>query len=55
MNEKNPEGPSVVLHLEISHHYAQVPIIAVKIISNMLYRNKKKDILEKIRYGNFSI
>jgi hypothetical protein len=31
MNEKNPEGPSVVMDLRISHHCAQVPIIPVKL------------------------
>jgi hypothetical protein len=42
MKEKNPEGPSVVMDLGLSHHYAQVLNIPVKIISNMLHRNKRK-------------
>jgi len=54
MNEKNPEGPSVVMDIGLSPHYAQVPTISVKTISNISHRNKR-DILEKIRYGNFSI
>jgi len=54
MNEKNPDGPSVVMDLGLSQHYAQALTIPVKIISNIPHRNKR-DILEKIRYGNFSI
>jgi len=54
LNEKNPEGPSVVMDLGLSPHCAQVLTISVKIISNISHRNKR-DILEKIRYGNFFI
>jgi len=54
MNEKNPDGPSVVMDLGLSHHYAQVLTIPVTIISNIPHRNKR-DILEKIRNGKFSI
>jgi len=42
MNEKNPEGPSVVMGLGLSHHYAQVLTIPVIITSNMLHNNKRK-------------
>jgi hypothetical protein len=42
MNEKNLEGPSVVMDLGLSHQYAQVLTIPVKIISNMLHKNKRK-------------
>jgi hypothetical protein len=42
MNERNPEGPSVVMDLGLSHHYAQVLTMAVKIISNMTDRYKKE-------------
>jgi hypothetical protein len=35
MNEKNPEEPSIVMDLGLSHQYAQVITIPVKIISNM--------------------
>jgi len=39
MNEKSPEGLSVIMDLGLSHHYAQVLTIPVKIISNMTNRN----------------
>jgi len=42
MNEKNPEGPSLVMDLGLSDHSAKVLTIPVKIISNMLHRNKRK-------------
>ena len=46
MNEKNPDGPSVVMDLGLSHYYAQVLTIPVKIISNMPHRNKKRHFRE---------
>jgi len=43
MNEKKyHNGPSVVMDLGLSQHYAQVLTIPVKISSNMLHRNKRK-------------
>jgi len=51
---KSPDGPSVVMDLGFFHHCAQVLTIPVKIISNIPHR-KKRDFLEKIKYGNFSI
>jgi len=41
-NEKNPEGPSVLMDLGLSHHYPQVLTIPVTIISSMLHRNTRK-------------
>jgi hypothetical protein len=38
MNEKNSLGPSVIMDLGLSHHYAQVLTIAVKRLSNMPHR-----------------
>jgi len=54
MNEKTPDRPSAVMHLGLSHHYAQVLTVPVTIIGNIPHRNKR-DILEKIKYWNFSI
>jgi len=54
MNQKTPDRPSIVMDLGLSHHYAQVLTVPVTIISNIPHRNKR-DILEKIKYGNFSI
>jgi len=54
MNEKNPEGPSVVMDLRLTHQYAQVLIIPVYIFSNNITEDLK-DILKKIRYENFFI
>ena len=42
MNEKIPEGPSVVIDLGLSHYYAQVLTIPVIIISNMPHRIKRR-------------
>jgi len=42
MNEKNPEGPSIVMDLGLSHHYARVLTTPAKIISNMLHTHKRK-------------
>jgi len=54
MNQKSPDRPSAAMHLRLSHHYAQVLTVPVTIISNIPHRNER-DILEKIKYGNFSI
>jgi len=46
MNEKNHDGPSVVMDLGLSHHYAQVLTIPVKIFSYMPHRNKGRHFRE---------
>jgi hypothetical protein len=42
MKKKYHDGPSVVMDLGLSQHYAQVRTIPVKISSNMLHGNKRK-------------
>ena len=54
MNEKNHDGPSVVMDLGLSHHYAQVITIPVKIFSNMPKRNKGRHFRED-KVWEFSI
>jgi hypothetical protein len=39
---KPPEAASVVMHLELSHPYAQILTLPVTIFSNMTYRIERK-------------
>jgi hypothetical protein len=47
MNVKNPDGLSIIMDLGLSHQYAQVLSVPLKIFSNMTHKIARRAIYRK--------